>query len=86
MRGFDKLRQELDASGTETLIVLTSEHWANFFLDHIGAFCIGKAESYSGPIEPWLKIEKQTDQGRPAARRRADRGGLRQRLRAELRA
>jgi hypothetical protein len=40
--GFDKLRQELDASGAETLIVLTSEHWANFFLDHIGAFCIGR--------------------------------------------
>ena len=45
--GFEKLRKELDASGTETLIVLTSEHWANFFLDHIGAFCIGKAEGYS---------------------------------------
>ncbi len=63
--GFDKLRQELDASGTDTLIVLTSEHWANFFLDHIGAFCVGKADSYTGPIEPWLKIEKQTIKGDP---------------------
>jgi aromatic ring-opening dioxygenase catalytic subunit (LigB family) len=63
--GFDMLRQELDASGSDTLIVLTSEHWANFFLDHIGAFCIGKAESYSGPIEPWLKIEKQQIKGDP---------------------
>ena len=63
--GFDKLRQGLDASGTETLIVLTSEHWANFFLDHIGPFCIGRAESYSGPVEPWLKIEQDRDRGRP---------------------
>src|SRR5437016_3545466 len=47
--GFARLRSELDASGTDTLIVLTSEHWANFFLDHIGAFCIGRAERYSGP-------------------------------------
>ena len=62
---FDKLRRELDASGSDTLIVLTSEHWANFFLDHIGAFCIGKAETYSGPIEPWLKIEKQQIKGDP---------------------
>jgi aromatic ring-opening dioxygenase catalytic subunit (LigB family) len=63
---FGMLRDALDASGTETLIVLTSEHWANFFLDHIGAFCIGKAETYAGPVEPWLKIEKRTIQGDPA--------------------
>ena len=46
--------------------MLTSEHWANFFLDHIGAFCVGKAESYSGPVEPWLKIERQKIKGDPA--------------------
>jgi aromatic ring-opening dioxygenase catalytic subunit (LigB family) len=63
--GFERLRGELDASGTDTLIVLTSEHWANFFLDHIGAFCIGRAERYSGPVEPWLKIEKTQITGDP---------------------
>jgi aromatic ring-opening dioxygenase catalytic subunit (LigB family) len=63
--GFERLRGELDASGTEALIVLTSEHWANFFLDHIGAFCVGRAEHYSGPIEPWLKIAKTTIKGDP---------------------
>jgi aromatic ring-opening dioxygenase catalytic subunit (LigB family) len=62
---FDKLRQELDASTTDTLIVLTSEHWANFFLDHIGAFCVGRAEHYSGPVEPWLKIERTEIKGDP---------------------
>src|SRR5262245_29127752 len=45
--------------------MLTSEHWANFFLDHIGAFCIGRADSYRGPIEPWLKIEKTEIKGDP---------------------
>jgi aromatic ring-opening dioxygenase LigB subunit len=54
---FDRLRHELAASGTECLVLLTSEHWANFFLDHIGAFCVGRAERYRGPIEPWLKID-----------------------------
>jgi aromatic ring-opening dioxygenase catalytic subunit (LigB family) len=63
--GFDRLRRELDASGTDTLIVLTSEHWANFFLDHIGAFCIGRATTYSGPIEPWLQIDKTAIKGDP---------------------
>ena len=54
--GFERLRDALAASGAETLILLTSEHWANFFLDHIGAFCVGRAERYRGPIEPWLNI------------------------------
>jgi aromatic ring-opening dioxygenase catalytic subunit (LigB family) len=63
--GFDRLRQKLDASGTEVLILLTSEHWANFFLDHMGAFCVGRAETFGGPIEPWLKIDKQQVKGDP---------------------
>lgn len=62
---FDALRAQLDASGAEELLVLTSEHWANFFLDHIGAFCIGRAERFSGPIEPWLRIEKTSVRGDP---------------------
>jgi len=62
---FDRLRRDLDASAADTLIVLTSEHWANFFLDHIGAFCVGRAESYRGPVEPWLKIEQSEIKGDP---------------------
>jgi aromatic ring-opening dioxygenase LigB subunit len=64
--GFERLRRELDLSGTEVLVLLTSEHWANFFLDHIGAFCIGRAASYRGPIEPWLQIDKAEVKGDPA--------------------
>ncbi|HEY2231544.1 MAG TPA: hypothetical protein VGI22_28170 [Xanthobacteraceae bacterium] len=64
--GFERLRGELDASGTELLVLLTSEHWANFFLDHIGAFCIGRAASYQGPIEPWLQIDRAEVKGDPA--------------------
>jgi aromatic ring-opening dioxygenase LigB subunit len=63
--GFDRLRRQLDDSGTEALILLTSEHWANFFLDHIGAFCVGRAEKYRGPVEPWLKIDKAEINGDP---------------------
>src|SRR5215813_12289364 len=64
--GFERLRQALDESRTDTLIVLTSEHWTNFFLDHIGAFCIGRAERYTGPVEPWLQIPRAEIKGDPA--------------------
>jgi aromatic ring-opening dioxygenase LigB subunit len=64
--GFERLRGELDSSGTEILVLFTSEHWANFFLDHMGAFCIGRAAAYRGPIEPWLQIDKAEVKGDPA--------------------
>lgn len=62
---YGKLSEKLARSGAEVLILLTSEHWANFFLDHIGAFCIGRGDSFIGPIEPWLKIEKAKLRGDP---------------------
>jgi|SRR5579884_413693 len=63
--GFASLREALRAARPERLLLLTSEHWANFFLDHIGAFCLGRAEHYEGPVEPWLKIEPRKIPGDP---------------------
>ena len=53
---FMELRRRVDMARLDVLVLFTAEHWANFFLDHMSAFCIGTATSYSGPIEPWLKI------------------------------
>ena len=55
---FDELRGRLEAARLDALVVFTAEHWANFFLDHMSAFCIGMAARFDGPIEPWLKIPK----------------------------
>jgi Catalytic LigB subunit of aromatic ring-opening dioxygenase len=66
MAGWDHLRVELERAKADVIIALTSEHWANFFLDHIGAFCVGRGESFEGPIEPWLGVEKVAIQGDPA--------------------
>ena len=64
--GFERLREKLTRAEVDHLIVLTSEHWTNFFYDHVSAFCIGRAESYTGPVEPWLKLEKCVIPGDPA--------------------
>lgn len=63
--GFQAIKDGLHASKPDVLLVLTSEHWANFFLDHVSAFCVGRAPSFSGPVEPWLKVPKQTFPGDP---------------------
>lgn len=64
--GFAQMRDALSAAKPDRIVVLTSEHWANFFLDHVGAFCIGRADHYEGPVEPWLKIEKSRIPGDPS--------------------
>ncbi len=64
--GFDTLRQRLQDAEVEELILFTSEHWTNFFLDHISPFCIGRAAFYTGPVEPWLKVAKTRIEGDPA--------------------
>jgi aromatic ring-opening dioxygenase catalytic subunit (LigB family) len=63
--GLDRLRAELDAARVDEIILFTSEHWANFFLDHISPFCVGRGASFKGPIEPWLKLSGVNIQGDP---------------------
>lgn len=63
----DRQRQDIEASGAEALIVIAAEHFANFFMNNMPAFCIGVGESYTGPIEDpdWLKIPKAKIPGAP---------------------
>lgn len=63
--GFEQLHAGFAASKPDAVLVLTSEHWANFFLDHYGAFCFGRADYYEGPIEPWLRVNKTRIPGAP---------------------
>ena len=54
----DRQREEIRLSGAETLIVVAAEHFANFFMDNMPAYCIGVGEQPTGPIEDsqWLGI------------------------------
>ncbi|MCC6706922.1 MAG: extradiol ring-cleavage dioxygenase [Gammaproteobacteria bacterium] len=56
----DTMRREIAASGAEALLVVAAEHFANFFMNNMPAFCIGMADSYEGPIEDpnWLRIAR----------------------------
>jgi 2,3-dihydroxyphenylpropionate 1,2-dioxygenase len=56
----DRQRQDIDASGAEALIVVAAEHFGNFFMNNMPAFCIGIGSEYAGPIEDpeWLRIKR----------------------------
>lgn len=49
--GFGVLRQALDQSDADVLIVVSAEHVNKFFLDNLPALAIGTAERYHGPVE-----------------------------------
>ena len=63
----DRQRQEIEDAGAEALIVVAAEHFANFFMNNMPAFCIGIGGSYEGPIEDpeWLGIPRTTAPGAP---------------------
>jgi aromatic ring-opening dioxygenase catalytic subunit (LigB family) len=66
LASWESLRIDLERSNPDVLVMLTSEHWTNFFMDHIGAFCIGRGDRYEGPVEPWLRVKHASVEGAPS--------------------
>ena len=54
-QAFATLGRQLGAAQPDVLVVVSPDHWSNFFLDHVPAVCIGVGESNEGPPEPWMK-------------------------------
>jgi 2,3-dihydroxyphenylpropionate 1,2-dioxygenase len=63
----DAQRQQIEDAGTEALVVIAAEHFGNFFMNNMPAYCMGIGEKYEGPIEDpdWIKIAKTTIPGAP---------------------
>lgn len=56
----NNMRQAITDSGAEALLIIAAEHFANFFMNNMPAYCIGMADYYEGPIEDpdWLHIKR----------------------------
>ncbi|MFV0258669.1 MAG: extradiol ring-cleavage dioxygenase [Acidimicrobiales bacterium] len=69
---FERMRADLHAAGTEVLVVVAAEHFANFFMNNMPSFAIGMADRYDGPIEDpaWLGIEPFRARGDAGVSRR----------------
>jgi aromatic ring-opening dioxygenase catalytic subunit (LigB family) len=52
---FRELGRRMTAAKPDVLVVVSPDHWSNFFLDNVPAVCIGVAEEHEGPPEPWMK-------------------------------
>ncbi|MDY7102030.1 MAG: extradiol ring-cleavage dioxygenase [Actinomycetota bacterium] len=55
---FAGMRERIEATRPDALVVVAAEHFANFFMDNMPSFAFGMAEGYEGPIEDpdWLRI------------------------------
>ncbi len=64
-RAMDQIRQEIEEAQLDALVIISAEHFTNFFMDHMPAFCVGTADSYAGPVEDedFLRIPKTTVPG-----------------------
>jgi aromatic ring-opening dioxygenase catalytic subunit (LigB family) len=67
-----RLRDALEASRPDAIILVAAEHFANFFMNNMPAYCIGMADEYEGPIEDpeWLRIPRRSVPGIPDLSRR----------------
>lgn len=69
---FDQMRTSLEAARPDAIIVVAAEHFANFFMDNMPAYCIGMAPDYEGPIEDpeWIGIARTKIPGNPELSKR----------------
>lgn len=58
LANYRRLGERLAQAKPDVIVALTVEHWANFFLNGMPTFCIGRADHYDGPVEEWLRIPK----------------------------
>jgi aromatic ring-opening dioxygenase catalytic subunit (LigB family) len=52
---FAEMGRRFQKAKPDVLIVLTPDHWVNFFLNNLPSVCIGVGETHQGPPEPWMK-------------------------------
>ena len=69
---FRRMGDEIRAQRPDALIVVAAEHFANFFMDNMPAYCMGMADYYEGPIEDaeWLGIEPRRVPGNASLSKR----------------
>ena len=53
-RDFGELGRRIASAAPDVLVVVSPDHWINFFLDNFPTLCIGIGEEHDGPPEPFM--------------------------------
>lgn len=54
---FAELGRRIKAARLDALVIISPDHWVNFFIDNLPMICIGVGETHGGPNEPWMMKE-----------------------------
>jgi len=57
--GMDRITDAIQAAQPDVILIVTNEHFANFYLNNVPALCVGIAPSYRGPVEPFMGPEQE---------------------------
>jgi Catalytic LigB subunit of aromatic ring-opening dioxygenase len=60
------IREDARRLGVQACVVVSNEHFTNFFLENFPQICVGVGERNWGPTEAWLPISKAWIPGHPA--------------------
>lgn len=55
----ETVRDKMRASGAQAIVMMTGEHFTNFFLDGLPQIAIGLDDEHLGPPEVWLQVPKK---------------------------
>jgi len=61
----ETVREKARAAGVQAVVMISGEHFTNFFLKNLPQLAIGLGEGHRGPLEKWLKIPKTIVPGEP---------------------
>lgn len=66
--GMARLADTVRAAEPDTLVLVTNEHFANFYLNNVPTVCVGTGSYHRGPSEAFLGEEKLVPGDRPTAK------------------
>ena len=55
----EKVRDKAKETGVQAIVMMTGEHFTNFFLDGLPQIAIGLDDEHLGPPEVWLQVPKK---------------------------
>ena len=64
-KALETVRDTAKDKRAQAVVMISGEHFTNFFLSNLPQVCIGIGDSHLGPVEKWLGIERTVVPGAP---------------------
>jgi aromatic ring-opening dioxygenase catalytic subunit (LigB family) len=61
----EKVRRQAESARPQAVVMLSGEHFTNYFLDALPQLAVGLAEKYDAPSAGWLRMEHSVVPGEP---------------------